>query len=68
MMPEGEDRRLGARAERSVMHILALADKPCGLGDVPGDGSFSETVVNHDKRTANYQVIGDLGKEGSRIE
>jgi len=68
MMPEGEDDRLGSGAERSVVHIVALADESCSLGDVPGYGSFGRAVVDHDKRAANHKVVGNLGKEGSWIK
>ena len=52
MMPEGEDGRLRPRAERSVVHILASTDEPCGFGNVSGYCSFRGTVVDHDKGAA----------------
>ena len=62
MMPEGEDSRPCPWAERNVVHIMAATDEPCGLGDVPGYGSFGGTVIDHDKRAANHKIVGDLGK------
>jgi hypothetical protein len=68
MMPEGEDRRLRPGADRSVVYVLASTDESCSFGNVSGYGSFGGTVVDHDKRTANNKVVGDLSEKGRRVE
>ncbi len=67
-MPEGEDGRLRSRAEWSVVHILSSADESDGFGNAMGHVGFRGTVVDHDKRSANKEVVGDFGEKGSRIE
>ncbi len=68
VMPERKDGGLCPRAEGFVVDILTSADESDGFGNVSGDDGFGGTVIDHDKRSANYQVVGDLSEKGRWIE
>jgi hypothetical protein len=67
-MPEGEDGRLRSRAERGCVHIMASTDESDGFGNTVGYFGFGWAVIDHDERSANNQIVGDIGKQSRWIE
>ena len=56
------------RPERSLVKIVSGADEADVLRDASRHLCLGGIVIDHDKGSANDEIIGDLGEYSARIE